>query len=420
MIGEIIENIKRRKLYSILVIFFVSCFLVTMFLIGQIFQVFLERESMIESFEGLEVYPIMDTLDNDEEFQTFLNEPGALEKVKAFYNQLNENIEDDYLYVFQQPVEVESIIDEVYLEGYEEGRGEERKSYGSPYPVKTVQMNGLALNMFPLEIADGESFISEDFQYKENGEIPVLLGSEYSQYFDVGDSIKGSYIFKEFNFIVKGFLKPYSFVERPQFPEINLERSIVMPAMEFEDPKSLDDEEFQLRHYMQLINGAIYSENDRSNVDQQLQYAREVSGFSHSTLLGESTTTLGAYFDALAQHKNWLIFFAVVLFLVCVGGTSMVMVKKTKENSKNIMIHLISGGTIQQISRIIYGEVTVLVLIPTSIITFIILVFMPQLPLMYPLIIFITGVIVITVTVLQIHILIRRTPTSQWLKRGEE
>ena len=34
------------------------------------------------------------------------------------------------LYVFQQPIEIESIIDEVYLEGYEEGRGEERKSYG--------------------------------------------------------------------------------------------------------------------------------------------------------------------------------------------------------------------------------------------------------------------------------------------------
>ena len=61
----------------------------------------------------------------------------------------------------------------------------------------------------------------------------------------------------------------------------------------------------------------------------------------------------------------------------------MVMAKKIKENSKNIMIHLISGGTMQQISRIIYGEVTVLVLIPTSIIT-LILVFMPQLPLMYP------------------------------------
>ena len=52
-----------------------------------------------------------------------------------------------------------------------------------------------------------------------------------------------------------------------------------MPAMEFEDPKSLDDEEFQLRHYMQLINGAIYSENDRSNVEQQLQYAEKCRVF---------------------------------------------------------------------------------------------------------------------------------------------
>src|SRR5690606_23511979 len=108
----------------------------------------------------------------------------------------------------------------VYLEGYEEGRGEERKSYGSPYPVKTVQLNELAINMFPLEIADGEAFVSKDFQYEENDEIPVLLGFDYNQHFNVGDSIKGSYIFKEFNFIVKGFLKPYSFVERPQFSEI--------------------------------------------------------------------------------------------------------------------------------------------------------------------------------------------------------
>jgi|GEM_PF-4921415 len=416
MIREIWESIQRRKLYSILIILLVSVFLVTVFLVVQTMMIFLERESTIESFKDLNVYKMVDTLESDEEFQSFLQEPGALERVKDYYTQLNESLDELYLYVFQQPVEVENIADDIYLEGYDEGEAEEVKNYGSPYPVKTVQINEQALDMFQMDTSKGNSLSSDDFTYQEGDDVPVLLGADYQQQFDVGDSFKASYIFKDFDFVVKGFLKERSFVERPQFPEINLERTIVMPAMEFQGS---EDEKFQLRHYMQLINGAVYSKQDRDTVDQELQQIQKKTDFTHSSLLGESTTSMGTYFDALEQHKEWLIVFATILFLVCVGGTSMMISKKVKESSKNIMIHLISGGTMRQISKIIYGEIVLLILIPTLLFTLSILIFMPQLPLLYPLIVFMAGLIVMITSIIPIYTLIKKTPISQWLKRGE-
>jgi hypothetical protein len=390
-----------------------------MFIVIQTLQVFLAKESIIDTFEDSEAYSIIDTLEV-EEYDNFKNEPRSLEIVKTFYKELNENIDDKYLYVFQQPIEVENIIDDIYLVGYEEGSSDVHKNHDGPYPIKTVQLNEKALNSFPLQIVDGQSFVSRDFQYQENGEIPILLGSDYSQYFNVGDSLKGSYIFIEFNFIIKGFLDQNAFVEDLGYPEVNLERSIVMPAIEFDDPKSSEDEEFQFRHYMQLINGAIYSTSDKESVNRQLENAMKISGFSHAVILGDSSTTLGKYFDALAQHKNGLIFFAVVLFLFCIGVSSIFMTKKMKESSKNVIIHLISGGTLHQISRIIYGEVIILILIPTVIVTLAVLLFMPYLPLLYPMTIFMTGFIVIFFAIIPIYIVIRRTPVSEWLKRGEE
>lgn len=420
MIREIIESLKRRKVYSILVTFLVSCFLITIFFVVQTLQVYFEKGSMIEPFGDLDVYGLFDTLETDEEYQAFLNESEALERIKKYYTKLNENFDDQYLYVFQQPIEIENIIDEIYLEGYEEGRAEQYINSGSPYPIKTVQLNEQALNMFPLEIKEGEMLTSRDFQYQRNGQIPVLLGSRYKQQFEIGDLIKGSYIFKDFKFMVKGFLKQNSFVERPGFSEINLERSVIMPAIEFDEPKSLEDKKFQLRHYMQLINGAIYTINDRSIVEKQLQDTKEMSGFTHSTILGDSTNALGKYFSALEQHINWLILFAIILFFVSVGGTATFIFKKVKESSKNIIIHLISGGEMRHVSQIIYGELMILIMIPTVIITFIISTIIPNLPLLYPIVIIIAGLMVTIFSVIPLYILIRRTPISQWLKRGGE
>src|SRR5699024_11744760 len=106
-------------------------------------MIFLERESTIESFKDLNVYKMVDTLESDEEFQSFLQEPGALERVKDYYTQLNESLDELYLYVFQQPVEVENIADDIYLEGYEDRKSTRlHSSHGSSsYAVFCLQRN---------------------------------------------------------------------------------------------------------------------------------------------------------------------------------------------------------------------------------------------------------------------------------------
>ncbi|MBQ2721000.1 MAG: hypothetical protein IJF23_05635, partial [Clostridia bacterium] len=45
-------------------------------------------------------------------------------------------------------------------------------------------------DFFNLDVSEGRSFIPEDFIEKEDGSIPVILGSRFKKYFSVGDSFE--------------------------------------------------------------------------------------------------------------------------------------------------------------------------------------------------------------------------------------
>ena len=73
-------------------------------------------------------------------------------------------------------------------------------------PFKSLQMNDHALERFDLRIASGQSFSPSDYQYNRD-KIPVILGNSYSDYYTIGDKIQLSYLFKQFDAEVIGFVE---------------------------------------------------------------------------------------------------------------------------------------------------------------------------------------------------------------------
>lgn len=426
IVKEVKENLQRKKALTLFIMLGVMMFLITATILVQSYMNIQHKDATVSSFKGLNVYKLSDTLTEDRDFQAYLNEPDALDRIKQLYNYLEEELNDRFIYVFDQSIAIPTESGEIekkFLVGYEDGspnpvfKEEDGKLYGT---VKAVQINKQALDMFPLSLSEGTTFSSGDFYHKnKDGIIPILLGSDYADVYEVGDTFNGRHLFKEFQFEIKGFLHADSFVVKPQYAEIYLSRYVVMPSQQFENPVNDEDLSFQQKHYFQMINGAIFSPDKRDVIEKQLEQAKKAANFPYHAMLGDSTTVLGHLFDAIEENFNWLLFLSIILLVGCVISISILMLKRIHDNHKNMMIHLISGGTMRQMFRYIFTEVVVLVGIPGA---FIILLFIFIFRMIVPLHILIISasvVFIILLTIIPIYLQFRRLPISRLLKREE-
>jgi hypothetical protein len=422
---EVQESLKRRKAFTVFIMLGVLVFLTTVTVLFLSYIHILEKEETVSSFEGLNVYPISDTLAEANDWREYLNEPDALDRVKRFYTYLEEDLNETYIYTFDQSIALspdEGEIEEQFLEGYEDGTPqspiteEDGRLY---YPVKAVQMNEQAEDMFPVTVSDGTPFTAQDFYAADKeGVIPVLLGADYADLYQVGDMLQTDYLFKKFQLEVKGFVDPGSFVVRPDYPEIYLDRYIVMPAQQFEDSADEEELRFQEKHYFQTINGAIYSAAERDVVEKELEQAKTAADFPHTAIIGYPTTILGYLFDAIAEQIHMILTLSVVLLVVCVLSISIMTLKKIHDNYKNMMIHLISGGTMKQLFRYIWIEVIVLAGIPG---TLMMILFTAIFGIFSMYILFITAclVTIILLSTAPVYLQFRKIPISRLLKREE-
>lgn len=419
ILSEVSESLRRKKMMTFFLMLGILVFLLSVILIIISYVHLQEKESSVSSFKGLHVYRISDSLYEDSEFKAYLDEPEALDRLKHYYTYLEENLNETFIHVSQQPLFIPTDqieIDESFLEGYEEGNP--RPIYNDEYTVKTVTLNEQALNLFPIQVMEGETLTSEDFDHSNApGQIPVLLGAAYSEYFEVGDHIKADYLFQEFELEVKGFLKENQFVSSPSEPEVFLDRNIVIPAQQFAEPNSEEEEGFQERHYFNLIWGAIYSESERDAVEAALEEAKAASRFPHAIMMGSPTTPLGQLFEAIAESIYWLLFIATVLFIVCIFGISMMVRKKIQDNYKNMMIHLISGGSMRQLFLYSVAEIAVLVGLPTILLVLVIMGF--NVPLLVLMVIFLCALALMILAIIPLYLHFRRLPVSRLLKREE-
>ncbi|MGQ3480221.1 hypothetical protein [Paenibacillus sp. TY11] len=188
--------------------------------------------------------------------------------------------------------------DQKFLFGYEDGRDSPalRLNNKEPYyATKAVQMNEQAFKNYSIEVDKGKPFSTDDFVNKNNKEIPILLGSEYEEKYHIGDRITANYLMKDFTLVVKGFIQSNTLVYNSQFPQMYLDRYIVMPAQEFPSPVNDDEFSFQKKHYHQLINGHIFSPENEYVVQNKLE---EIKDISVHLISGASMNQLLSYYVA--------------------------------------------------------------------------------------------------------------------------
>ncbi|KTD88339.1 hypothetical protein [Paenibacillus etheri] len=425
ILSEVIESLFRKKILSTLLvvqIFIFYCVISILFL--QLSSIG-EASEQVNSISDMKDYQLSDNLINDDDMKKYTKRPEFISNVKKFYSNLNELFDGQYIYLFDQPIAIlpEKVEwEKKFTYGYEEGR--ESKTFtlfdkGPYYTSKAVQMNYHAFEKYAFELEDGIPFTMKSFSNTDNKSIPVLLGSEYKLKYKIGEIIKANYLMKDFDLIVKGFLRKNTMVFNSQLPELFLDRYIVMPAQIFQAPESFEDLSFQKKHYLQIVNGHIFSSDDEYTIVNKLEKVKYLSNFHETGILGVQKLPLNFFVTTIQISTKWLLVIATAIFFVCIISISILFLAKMNNQLRNMMVHLISGATLNQLRLYYLTELISVVLFPGILVVLAYSFFIGVSLLSFIFFLAVTMLVIILFSALPIIFRFRRIDVSKYLKRME-
>ncbi|PTX48307.1 hypothetical protein C8P63_14616 [Melghirimyces profundicolus] len=373
ILNEVLESLKRRKWFSALIAIQVTVLFLTSALLFLTYTHIEGKSDRLQPLKELNFYQLSDDLASDSKFQAFLKRPNSLQIIKKFYKNLEHRFGKRFVYLFNQHIDVKIGDDpkwDKFLYGYEHGAPIEQLKKHPYNPLKAVQINEQGFTRFSIPLSNGHPFSAQDFHYRQGEAVPVLLGAEYQPFYQVGDEIKTKYLRKDFKLVVRGFIQPDTFVFNANNPELYLDRYIVMPALQFSNsPKNEADERFQKIHYMQLINGMIFTNEKPYVVRRDLEQVKKASGFTDMQLIGANSDSLDFVFSVIRVNVELLQIMSSALFVVCILSISILMVTKFQDNFRNMSIHLSSGATLNQLFSYFLAEILFIVGLPGLVIT---------------------------------------------------
>lgn len=136
--------------------------------------------------------------------------------------------------------------------------------------LKTIQMSKRASSYYDHLITSGRNFNDSDFNIdNENDMISIVLGYNYSDYYNLGDIINLTLHQKELSFKVIGFFDKGSHITI-NGKKLEFDNCIVMPFYNINySPTNPTDEMYQKIYYSQKNEGYIYSDNQTFDTLEQ-------------------------------------------------------------------------------------------------------------------------------------------------------
>lgn len=413
------ESLLKKKIFALLILVQATVFF---FLLSVLFLHFNNVDTKTKSFyaqyEGKNIYQLSDELFNEKE-QEYLSKDESLANLKNFYNTLNKSSDFKYLNTTTQPIGIVNFKgNKTFWEGYEDGSFPPHEIDGKKYEfVKSLQINKQVIDSFDLKLLEGNLFQKDDYIYNNNKSIPIILGSDYQSIYKIGDEVEIDYIMKSLKGRVVGILKPNSVLPVRENIEFYLDKHIILPSFSIEQaPINKDDSTFQKRHYLQLINGQIFTEKGSLQVRKLIDEISQSTNFYDLIIIGANDTGIDIMFSMLKQNINLLIMLTVLLFCFCVVTIFFSFIMKWNINIQKYAIHLISGATVYNILGYMFWEIFIIISI--SVIAVIIsITFIGFMPIAYYFIIILTGLAITLSSILPLYIKLKKLNISNILKK---
>ncbi|STD26036.1 hypothetical protein [Enterococcus mundtii] len=359
---EIFESLKRKKYLLI----FYTLFLLFSFLTLSVSDVMLQENSSEEhrvSVGNTKTYKLVDTLIGEKE-EVFLRNLQSVSYLNAMYKELSDSQKGEYQVVNSQSINYlqEKDLPTEFIEHYEQIAGSVSSWTKEEIPFKSLQMNDHALERFDLRIASGQSFSPSDYQYNRD-KIPVILGNSYSDYYTIGDKIQLSYLFKQFEAEVIGFVEKGERVTFNEYEDYVLDHYIILPFIE-NAPQKISEEEFSFfqKHFLNGVNG-YFQVPESFSQEKVYKLVNEISStyeLGTVDLIGESGFHLSALLFMITKNNELLKLVVSFSMIILVLMTIVFCCLEMYRDKKIYQLHLLFGATKKEIRNYIMVEKTLL------------------------------------------------------------
>lgn len=237
--------------------------------------------------ESLKITDRYDTK-NEISLYEFFDEPDSLNKLQNAYPLMLSHFGSQYLEIGEQYVEYIGLcdLDEKFIAGGLEAKNQEIEEINKIItPLNTVQLGRSTINNIELNkmIESGREFTIEDFALDDSiVTIPLILGNNYKNQFEINDSFSFFYLGKEFSGNIIAFLSKDSAIKLGDTKTMSLDNTIVMPS--FEINTNYSNADFNKTQLLVKTEGYVLYENkeEYQNIIDKIELIKESTGIQYS------------------------------------------------------------------------------------------------------------------------------------------
>lgn len=278
MRNQIREVLSAKKQFFIIIPILMIVIILSFSLVVSVYYT-AQSFSHVSYSDGYAIYDAygVETVSEFFSDESAMNE--ELKKQKLLYADFRNAWGEDYYVMTEQPVKIETPYGDKFAYGYDPYEAGEY----SEYIVNCYQMNAVAIKGSPMKLHSGRWFNEDEYVVTNN--IPVIVGNNYKEHLNLGDSLPIKYLNKDFKATVVGILEEQSYTARDEYTP--LDNYLVIPALE-NSLMVTDQEEssFELKMYLHHTNGFIHTDKNVLVVEEQLEEICKAYGIKEYFLSG--------------------------------------------------------------------------------------------------------------------------------------
>lgn len=440
--NRIKNEIKNALLHNLLIVsmLFVQlllCFMLSSYSFISSIDVSSQAAAYKETYESKDFYKVWDTF-YDDSYDKFISQPNYIGKMEYVYNKMCESEKINFFSIYDNPVEITNAPDryEFLDESDHEPEPEnfsvddyalEWDDYNCNkdiyYSVKCIWIDKNGLKENNISPKWGRGFEDHDFEFTRNGDtVPVILGYNYREYFNIGDMIKGDLFYAGVDLKIIGFFDKGVKMLFPSGSFSNLDDYVMVPLCDAPDKMTDEDADPLLELYSFKLWG--FAHTDCTPDEIQLEVARICKEVGFEPIL----QVQGAknYESAeLAMDIEYLteLFIAISATLLIFSVLSIILftINYMRKNLKYYAILLANGYTYADIIMIILGIpfTCVIAAVAVSIIFLFVIIDLTffRLIIYSTLILTAVGLIIVTVSAASIYHELKKHDLSAYLRQ---
>ncbi|MGL5713523.1 MAG: hypothetical protein ACRCXT_20615 [Paraclostridium sp.] len=358
---NIYNSIKKDKIFTILIVIQLSItFLFINLVTNNILNMKNDMSDMISTQNEEVNYRLVDTLYEDPETQNkVFNDKIYFSKFKLFYEDLSKSND---IYTFYENIDQQLYIKDFSGQDkfYEEYKYSENVHEYGDVIVNGDKLSGInnkilsknIIEKYNFNVISGRMLNNDDFILNNvNATIPVLVGYEFKDEYNIGDKFEADLYYKRLQFEVIGILEKDTYINKAESDDIEyLDTYIITPSINYSLDVSVDNEEdysYLNILYLQKTNGVIgikkgYKISDFINKFDNLTLQHDVCNYEINGIQSFNMKFLNL---SSKESIKIVTLICLIMILFSIISISFILLCKFIKNKYNYGVHILLGST---------------------------------------------------------------------------